>query len=89
MFAAHEDRSAPFPELRRSGMSAETCLEHGAPTGFTKRAVVHLILLESLFRMDMFIHFHGTHVFRIARRCRCWKILPHQHEICQGLWSRN
>ncbi len=26
MFAAHEDRSAPFPELRRSGMSAETCL---------------------------------------------------------------
>ncbi len=40
MFVAHEDQSAPSPELRRSGMSAETV----TPTGFTKREVVHLIL---------------------------------------------
>ncbi len=44
MFVAHEDRSAPSPEFRGSGMSAETYLEHATPTGFTKRAVVHLIL---------------------------------------------
>ncbi len=33
MFVANEDQRAPSPELRRSGMSAETCLEHVTPTG--------------------------------------------------------